>query len=112
MRSSPSTAPTSSTPSHRGGCTTTPDLPCTARPSQKHFISPQRGYHGSSSTGAGLTALPAFHRGFDLPLPTQHYIESPYAYRHPQGGDAQALIAASVAALRAKVSELGADKVA
>jgi 4-aminobutyrate aminotransferase-like enzyme len=29
--------------------------------------------------------LPAFHRGFDLPLPTQHYIESPYAYRHPQG---------------------------
>src|SRR5881397_869251 len=66
----------------------------TGRPSKKHFISLQRGYHGSSSTGAGLTALPAFHRGFDLPSPTQHYIESPYAYRHPQGGDAQALIAA------------------
>jgi 4-aminobutyrate--pyruvate transaminase len=84
----------------------------TGRPSKKHFISLQRGYHGSSSTGAGLTALPAFHRGFDLPLPTQHYIESPYPYRHRQGGDAQALIAASVAALRAKVGELGADKVA
>ena len=82
------------------------------RPSKKHFISLERGYHGSSSTGAGLTALPAFHRGFDLPLATQHYIESPYAYRHPQGGDDTALIAASVAALRAKVAALGADNVA
>jgi adenosylmethionine-8-amino-7-oxononanoate aminotransferase len=82
------------------------------RPTKKHFISLERGYHGSSSTGAGLTALPLFHRGFDLPLPTQHYIPSPNPYRHPQGGDAQALIAASVAALRAKVAELGADNVA
>ena len=84
----------------------------TGRPTKKHFIALERGYHGSSSTGAGLTALPAFHRGFDLPLKTQHYIASPYAYRHPQGGDAQALIAASVAALKAKVAELGADNVA
>jgi adenosylmethionine-8-amino-7-oxononanoate aminotransferase len=82
------------------------------RPTKKHFIALERGYHGSSSTGAGLTALPVFHRGFDLPLPTQHYIPSPNPYRHPQGGDAQALIAASVASLRAKVAELGADNVA
>ena len=60
------------------------------RPAKKHFISLERGYHGSSSTGAGLTALPVFHRGFDLPLPTQHYIPSPNPYRHPQGDDAQA----------------------
>src|SRR5439155_21275175 len=84
----------------------------TGRPSKKHFISLQRGYHGSSSTGAGLTALPVFHRGFDLPLPTQHYIGSPYPYRQPRGDDAQALIASSVAALHAKVAELGADNVA
>lgn len=84
----------------------------TGRPSKKHFIALERGYHGSSSTGAGLTALPAFHRGFDLPLPTQHYIPSPNPYRHPAGADAQALIAASVADLRAKVAELGADNVA
>jgi adenosylmethionine-8-amino-7-oxononanoate aminotransferase len=82
------------------------------RPTKKHFIALERGYHGSSSTGAGLTALPAFHRGFDLPLATQHHIPSPHPYRHPQGADAQALIAASVAALRAKVAELGADHVA
>jgi 4-aminobutyrate--pyruvate transaminase len=82
------------------------------RPTKKHFIALERGYHGSSSTGAGLTALPVFHRGFDLPLSTQHHIPSPNPYRHPQGGDAQALIAASVQSLRDKVAELGADNVA
>jgi adenosylmethionine-8-amino-7-oxononanoate aminotransferase len=82
------------------------------RPGKKHFIALERGYHGSSSTGAGLTALPVFHRGFDLPLATQHYIPSPHPYRHPQGGDAPALIAASVRSLRDKVAELGAENVA
>lgn len=82
------------------------------RPQKKHFIALERGYHGSSSTGAGLTALPVFHRGFDLPLPTQHHIPSPNPYRHPQGADPQALIAASVQSLRDKVAELGAEHVA
>ncbi|HSV82886.1 MAG TPA: aspartate aminotransferase family protein [Ramlibacter sp.] len=84
----------------------------TGRPKKKQFISLDRGYHGSSSTGAGLTALPAFHRGFDLPRPEQHYIPSPYPYRNPAGSDPQAIIAASVAALRAKINELGAENVA
>jgi adenosylmethionine-8-amino-7-oxononanoate aminotransferase len=83
----------------------------TGRPSKKHIIALQRGYHGSSSIGAGLTALPAFHRNFDLPLPTQHHLPSPYAYRNEFADDA-ALIAASVAALEARVTELGADNVA
>ena len=84
----------------------------TGRPTKQHFIALERGYHGSSSTGAGLTALPVFHRGFDLPLATQHHIPSPNPYRHEHGADAAALIAASVAALRAKVAELGAENVA
>ncbi|EUC18464.1 UNVERIFIED_ORG: adenosylmethionine-8-amino-7-oxononanoate aminotransferase [Burkholderia sp. CF145] len=83
----------------------------TGRPSKKHIIALQRGYHGSSSVGAGLTALPAFHRNFDVPLPTQHHIPSPYAYRNDFADD-DALIAASVAALEAKVEALGADNVA
>ncbi len=53
------------------------------KPAKKHCISLERGYHGSSSTGAGLTALPAFHRGFDLPLKTQHYIPSPNPTARP-----------------------------
>jgi adenosylmethionine-8-amino-7-oxononanoate aminotransferase len=82
------------------------------KPAKKHFIALERGYHGSSSTGAGLTALPAFHRGFDLPLPTQHYIPSPNPYRAPDPANTQAIIDASVSALKAKVAELGADNVA
>ena len=84
----------------------------TGRPAKRHFIALQKGYHGSSSFGAGLTALPVFHRGFNLPLPNQHHIPSPYGYRSPEGEDAPALIAASVAALRAKVEALGAENVA
>ena len=79
---------------------------------RKHFIALERGYHGSSSVGAGLTALKPFHTGFDLPQATQHHIPSPYPYRHPAGADPDALIAASVAALRAKVMEIGPQRVA
>ena len=82
------------------------------RPQKKQFIALEWGYHGSSSNGAGLTALANFHRGFDLPRPWQHHIASPYPYRHPQGQDDAAVIASSVAALEAKVAELGADSVA
>lgn len=82
------------------------------RPNKKHFIALERGYHGSSTVGSGLTALPVFHRNFDVPRPWQHHIPSPYPYRSPVGGDAGALIARSVADLRAKVAELGTENVA
>lgn len=82
------------------------------KPEKKQFIALEWGYHGSSSNGAGLTALANFHRGFDLPRPWQHHIASPYPYRHPQGADDAAVIASSVAALEAKVEELGVDTVA
>jgi adenosylmethionine-8-amino-7-oxononanoate aminotransferase len=82
------------------------------KPQKKQFITLERGYHGSSSTGAGLTALPIFHRGFDLPLPWQHKIASPYPYRNPAGSDPAAIIAASVEALRQRVEQLGTDNVA
>lgn len=84
----------------------------TGRPQKKQFISLQRGYHGSSSSGAGLTALAAFHRGFDLPKPWQHYIPSPYPYRNEAGSDPQTVINGSVASLRQAVAEIGADSVA
>ncbi|RVQ69141.1 aspartate aminotransferase family protein [Croceicoccus ponticola] len=82
------------------------------KPEKKQFIALEWGYHGSSSTGAGLTALPVFHRGFDLPRPWQHHIASPYPYRHPAGHDDAAVIASTVKALEDKVLELGADNVA
>ena len=84
----------------------------TGRPAKKHFISLERGYHGSSTMGAGLTALAVFHHNFDVPLPQQHKIPSPYPYRNPAGSDPDTIIRTSVEALRAKVRELGQDNVA
>lgn len=83
----------------------------TGRPEKKHMIALERGYHGSSSTGSGLTGLPAFHNHFDVPTPRQHHISCPYPYRMELDGD-EAIIAASVAELKAKVAELGAENVA
>ncbi|SCB44166.1 aspartate aminotransferase family protein [Rhizobium lusitanum] len=82
------------------------------KPAKDQFISLEQGYHGSSTVGAGLTALPIFHAGFGVPLDWQHKIPTHYAYRNPVGSDPQAIIAASVAALRAKVEEIGADRAA
>ncbi|MBB3609257.1 aspartate aminotransferase family protein [Rhizobium sp. BK602] len=82
------------------------------KPAKDQFISLEQGYHGSSTVGAGLTALPVFHAGFGMPLDWQHKIPTHYAYRNPVGTDPQAIIAASVAALRAKVEEIGAERVA
>jgi len=84
----------------------------TGRPNKKQMIALDKGYHGSSSTGAGLTGLPAFHRQFDLPHAWQHHIPAAYPYRSPAGDDPQAVIDHSVAQLRAKVDELGAENVA
>jgi adenosylmethionine-8-amino-7-oxononanoate aminotransferase len=82
------------------------------KPSKKHFIALERGYHGSTTAGAGLTGIASFHRHFDAPRPWQHHIPSPYPYRNPVGDDPKTVIAASTAALRSKVAELGVDNVA
>ena len=83
------------------------------KPHKDQFISIEQGYHGSTVVGAGLTALPVFHAGFGVPHDWQHKIPSHYVYRNPVGADPQAIIAASLAALRAKVAALGgADRVA
>ncbi|HKB96832.1 MAG TPA: aminotransferase class III-fold pyridoxal phosphate-dependent enzyme [Rhizomicrobium sp.] len=83
----------------------------TGRPHKKHVIALDKGYHGSTSTGAGITGLAAFHNNFDLPLTTQHHIPAPYPYRAPDSSP-EAVIAASVTALTDKVNQLGADNVA
>ena len=57
------------------------------KPGKDQFISVEQGYHGSSTVGAGLTALPAFHAGFGVPFDWQHKIPSHYAYRNPVGED-------------------------
>ncbi|GLR57050.1 aspartate aminotransferase family protein [Rhizobium indigoferae] len=82
------------------------------QPERDQFISVEQGYHGSSTVGAGLTALPAFHAGFGLPFDWQHKIPSHYAYRNPAGDNPQAIIDASLAALKSKVEAIGPERVA
>lgn len=82
------------------------------QPQRDQFISIELGYHGSSTVGAGLTALPNFHAGFGIPFDWQHKIPSPYPYRNPVGDDPKLIIEASLAALRAKVEAIGPDRVA
>ncbi|MBC2808644.1 aspartate aminotransferase family protein (plasmid) [Rhizobium ruizarguesonis] len=82
------------------------------RPERDQFISVEQGYHGSSTVGAGLTALPAFHAGFGVPFDWQHKIPSHYAYRNPVGDNPQAIIEASLAALKSKVEAIGPERVA
>ena len=81
-------------------------------PRRQHFISLERGYHGSAFTGAGMTALPAFHAHFGLPLEFQHHIPSHDVYRHPAGPEPAAIVRAGVDSFHAKVEELGAERVA
>ncbi len=82
------------------------------KPSKKHFIAQERGYHGSTATGSGLTGLPVFHRFFDMPTSVQHHIPPPYGYRSDAADDAE-LIARSVNSLKDKVAALGGpDQVA
>ncbi|SDX64898.1 aminotransferase class III-fold pyridoxal phosphate-dependent enzyme [Roseicitreum antarcticum] len=82
------------------------------QPGRDQFISVASGYHGSTSMGAGLTALPLFHDGFGVPHSWQHKIASHDLYRNPLASEPQAVIAASVAELRAKIAEIGAERVA
>lgn len=82
------------------------------KPNKKHFIAVQRGFHGSSSVGAGLTGLPAFHTNFNLPLENQHHIPCPYPYRSEVGQDPEAIINASTQSLRNMVNNLGNENVA
>lgn len=81
------------------------------QPGRDQFISVANGYHGSTTVGAGLTALPSFHDGFSLPYDWQHKISSHYVYRNPVRGD-RAVIDASVAELRAKIEAIGPERVA
>lgn len=82
------------------------------QPQRDQFISIEQGYHGSSTVGAGLTALANFHTGFGIPFEWQHKIPSPYPYRNPVGQDPQAIIDASLAQLKDKIETIGADRVA
>lgn len=84
----------------------------TGRPDKKQIIALDRAYHGASSAVAGLTHFPECNDHFDLPLPYQHHIPSPYHFGANEGVSADEIISKSVAALEHQVERLGPATVA
>ena len=79
----------------------------TGQSQKKHVIALDRAYHGASSVVAGLTHFPECNDNFDVPLPTQHHIPSPWHFGANEGRSADEIIGNSVAALRSTVAEIG-----
>jgi len=79
----------------------------TGRPEKKHVIALDRAYHGANSVVAGLTHFPECNDHFDVPLPTQHHIPSPWHLGANEGVSADEIISKSVDALRATATAIG-----
>ena len=59
------------------------------RPNKKKIISRHKGYHGTTTAAAGLTGLPSFHNGFDVPMPRIIHTDCPYYYRGAERGESE-----------------------
>lgn len=83
------------------------------RPSKKKIISRHRAYHGTTIASGGLTGLPPFHRGFDLPFSGILHTDCPYAYRNAEPGESEEAYATRLADnLEALILDEGPDTVA
>jgi adenosylmethionine-8-amino-7-oxononanoate aminotransferase len=81
-------------------------------PERRHYVSLDRGYHGSGFVGAAVTGLPFMHPYLGLDFDFVHHIPSHYPYRHAAGPDPDAIIQASVRAFEDKIAELGENAIA
>jgi 4-aminobutyrate--pyruvate transaminase len=59
------------------------------KPKKKKIISRQKAYHGVTVAVAGLTGLPPFHKGFDVPLDFIRHTDCPYYYRNAEPGESE-----------------------
>lgn len=57
------------------------------RPHKKKIISRKRAYHGSSVATASLAGLPAYHKGFDLPMARVLFTDCPHYWREAEPGE-------------------------
>jgi len=84
----------------------------TGKPGKKHVIALDRAYHGANSMVAGLTHFPECNDNFDVPLPHQHHIPSPWHFGANEGASPDEVISKSVAALEDVVATIGVDQAA
>jgi 4-aminobutyrate--pyruvate transaminase len=59
------------------------------RPGKKKIVARERAYHGTTIAAGSLTGLPAFHAGFDLPIPGILHAECPNFYRGAEAGETE-----------------------
>lgn len=59
------------------------------KPNKVKIIARQQAYHGTSISGASLTGLPSFHRGFGLPLERVLRVSCPHYWRYAEAGETE-----------------------
>ncbi len=82
-------------------------------PRKKKIVSRRGAYHGLTVASGSLTAIPIYHRAFDLPIEGVLHTSTPHAYRGAaQGEDEEAYAASLAAELEALLEREGADTIA
>ena len=83
------------------------------KPQRKKIISRVKGYHGVTIASASLTALPANHKSFDLPLDFVRFADCPHFYHHAESGESEAQFSQRMAEnLDALIEKTGAETIA
>lgn len=80
---------------------------------RKILLAREYAYHGNTVITTALTGIPHYHFQFELPLNhlVQH-VGAPYAYRCSNGLSSEDFIRKLASDLEAKITEIGADKIA
>ncbi len=82
-------------------------------PRKKKIVSRLGAYHGLTLASGSLTAIPIYHRAFDLPIEGVLYTSTPHAYRGAAPGEDEEAYSARLAAeLEALIAREGADTIA
>ena len=82
------------------------------KPDKKDVIALTRGYHGSTLLSASLTGIDFFRLGFDVLSERIHHLPDPNPYHRPAGSTVEEFCDAQIDGLRAKIEEVGPDRVA
>lgn len=79
---------------------------------KKDVIALTRGYHGSTLLSASLTGIDFFRLGFDTLGERIHHLPAPDPYHRPAGSTVEEFCDERIDGLRAKIEEVGPDRVA
>jgi putrescine---pyruvate transaminase len=82
------------------------------QPQRNIIVSRWNAYHGSTMAGASLGGMKGMHEQGGLPIPGIVHIDQPYWFENGEGLTRAEFGGACARQLEAKITELGADKVA